>query len=209
MENKLKRENRSKDKNTRLVLLFLFIFLTVLGVWKYPNFPSDKKIASEIVPKKEVNLDIETLEKPNMTKGENPPPSIKKEVRKESREEQSVPLKTKEESVSNTPTYSKTIVPKKTKIEETFKTREERTASISDEKSFQKETIVYTIDKKIDKRLPASSDNSCQATTLFKISKSTIQTSVAIAPDGSNFAVGNHNNYVGVMINMLQMESGW
>ena len=199
-------EKRAKDKNIRLILLFLFICLIGLGIWKCPNLSSDKASKLELALKKEDSLEVEKLVISKTVIEGNSLLTEKKELSVSPSVDKPVTLKPKEKNISNVSANSKEKIAPKIKKEAVSKIETEKTAIISKEASFQEAIVVYNVNKKIDKRLPASSDNVCKATTTFKITKSSIQTSVAISPDGSNFAVGNHNNYVSVM-NMEGIES--
>lgn len=199
-------EKREADRNIRFILLFLFICLIGLGIWKCPNLSLNKESRLELALKKEDSLEVERVVRPKTVIAENALLKEKKELSVATSMNKLMPLKPKEKNISNVAANSKEKIAPEIKKEATIsEPKTERTAIISNEASFQEAIVVYKVNKKIDKRLPASSDNVCKATTTFKITKSSIQTSIAISPDGANFAVGNHNNYVSVM-NMEGIE---
>ncbi len=199
-------EKREADRKIRFMLLFLFICLIGLGIWKCPNLFADKASKLELTLKKEDSLEVERVVTSKTVLAEDTLLAEKKELSVSPSVDKPVTLKPKEENISDASANSKEKITPKIKKEAVSKIETERTAIISKEAFFQEAIVLYKVNKKIDKRLPASSDNVCKATTIFKIAKSSIQTSVAISPNGANFAVGNHNNYVSVL-NMEGIES--
>jgi len=166
------------------ISLLLLILLIIVGIWKCPN-QSVEAEQIEIL-KKEANHKSESSTNKIDVLENKPLVSKKEEINAASKI-----IQPEVEQIAKSPLpKTKNTTPKET-------TNSEEAKQI--EKTPAKDIIVYNVNKKIDKRLPASSNNTCKATTVFKIDKSTIQTSVAIAPDGSRFAVGNHNNYISIM----------
>ncbi len=182
-------EKQKEKKGIRYILLLLLIFLIGSGIWIFSNYSSDNKREIELAQKKEEGSELAINTLADSVTVKSTAASINNE--------KILPSKNIESSPKVTAEKKKT--PSIKKKEEASLPDVEKAAIISHEEPLQEATRVYKADKKIDGRLPASFDNNCNANTFFNISKASIQTSVAISPDGNSFAVGNHDNYVGLL----------
>lgn len=189
-------EKKRSNKNIKYLLLFLIILLISLGFWKWPYLSNE-------VSKFETNQEQDDglrMVKPDVIFEENlSSPSEDNEKKVTKKEEMPEELKSKERDFLNTNANKKREENLETDNEMFSKTEQKEEVIIVNEEPLKKAIEVSKVNTNIDKRSPATSNLLCKSKTILKITKSSIQTSVAFSPDGTNFAVGNHNNYVSVM----------
>ncbi len=182
------------NKNLKYGLLFILFLLTSLGIWKCPKF-SDKTSKVEFTPEKHSSSEVESIVQPDTILKINETPKAKPEKTIPQKEDQPISLKSTEES---TPREQGIKDQQELPVKEKEITPEKEVTNPKEE--FSKKAIKsFQVDKNIDKRLSATSNISCTATTIFKLNTSTFHTSVAFSPDGTTFATGNNDNYASVM----------
>lgn len=188
-------EKRSTKNNKKYLLGLLLLFLLIVfGIWKCPR-TSEKKSSQEIVQEKVDSLDA----KPEVVNTESTPPTINNEIKTATKERPATASESNKDNSSKSSTKKTDANTVEIKNETPPENEPSSEEIIPTQPTLQKAPLVYKVNKTIDKRPAASSGTSCKATTILKIPKASIQTSLSFSPEGAKFAVGNHNNYITVL----------